>query len=106
MPENSYWYITARILTHRRVYTTVLGEKHTPHRLINTSAFYLISSKLPLLSLITAPKLQVAINIAPIVLPRTLPQPSFINSRTAHQVIYDLELAGERLRVRSEVWRS
>jgi hypothetical protein len=108
-PETSYWYITAYILTDRRGLYYGFEEKKresnsTPPR---PSLSDTISEKLSLLSIIIiiAQKSQVDINIAPIVLLGTMPLPrSIISSRTAHQVIYDLELACERLRHWSAVW--
>ena len=55
--------------------------------------------------IIIAQNSQVDINITPIVLLRTMPLPiSIISSRTAHQIIYNLELAGKRLHHWSAVW--
>lgn len=64
-----------------------------------------ILEKLPLSRIVIAvAELQLAVDINPIVLLRMLSLPVF-SSRTARQVIYNVELPGERLCLRSQVWR-
>ena len=92
-----------------RVYATILCKKKTlALHSTSTPPHFPISEKLFLISIIITiiihAVVHVAINITPIVLLQTFLLPRFTNSRTARQVIYDLELPGERLRLRSLVW--